>query len=66
MIPIDIFAEDLMNAVVRYGLYIGAVFQLACLLACITVTDEEYEPYPYEKVALIIATDHFLLLPRLK
>ncbi|KOB77308.1 Protein anon-73B1 [Operophtera brumata] len=49
MIPGDIFAEDLMSTVIRYGLYIGAAFQLVCLLACVTLTDEQSDPHSNEK-----------------
>ncbi|KPJ11668.1 Protein anon-73B1 [Papilio machaon] len=49
MIPNEIFAEDLMSTIIRYGLYIGAAFQFACLLACVTLTDEQSDSHPYEK-----------------
>ncbi|XP_047985886.1 protein anon-73B1 [Leguminivora glycinivorella] len=49
MIPSEIFAEDLMSTMIRYGLYLGAAFQLMCLLACVTLTDEQCEPIVYEK-----------------
>ncbi|CAF4755070.1 unnamed protein product [Pieris macdunnoughi] len=49
MIPSEIFAEDMMSTIIRYGLYIGAAFQLVCLLASVTLTDDQSEPYPYEK-----------------
>ncbi|XP_038210287.1 protein anon-73B1 [Colias croceus] len=49
MIPGEIFAEDMMSTIIRYGLYIGAAFQLVCLLASVTLTDDQSEPYPYEK-----------------
>lgn len=50
MIPNEIFAEDLMSTVIRYGLYIGAAFQLACLVACVTLSDEQSDNHLYEKV----------------
>lgn len=43
MIPGEIFAEDLMATLIRYGLYIGAIFQIICLVASVTLTDEPYE-----------------------
>ncbi|XP_028171533.1 protein anon-73B1 [Ostrinia nubilalis] len=49
MIPNEIFAEDLMSTVIRYGLYIGAAFQLVCLLACAAIVDDQCEPHAYEK-----------------
>nr|CAH7732818.1 unnamed protein product [Callosobruchus chinensis] len=36
---IDIGVEDITATIVRYGLYLGAVFQIVCLAACIFITD---------------------------
>lgn len=48
------FAEDLVSTAVRYGLYIGAALQLACLLACVTLSDESNDHHPYDKVICLI------------
>lgn len=59
MIPSEIFAEDMMSTIIRYGLYIGAAFQLVCLLASVTLTDDQSEPYPYEKVLFYVINNYY-------
>ncbi|XP_061709601.1 protein anon-73B1 [Cydia pomonella] len=49
MILSEIFTEDLMSTLIKYGLYLGAAFQLICLLACVTLTDEQSDPDAYEQ-----------------
>ncbi|RZC33973.1 UPF0239 domain containing protein [Asbolus verrucosus] len=36
---INIGVEDMTATIVRYGLYLGALFQIACLTACIFMPD---------------------------
>jgi len=40
---VNIGVEDMTATIVRYGLYLGAVFQLICLLACIYKPDTTEE-----------------------
>ncbi|CAG9115700.1 hypothetical protein JYU34_016639 [Plutella xylostella] len=49
MIPSEVFMDDYMSAIIRYGLYIGAVFQVACLFACVTLTDEQSDHHQHDK-----------------
>lgn len=36
---INLGVEDMSATVVRYGLYLGAIFQIFCLLACAFMPD---------------------------
>lgn len=36
---INIGVEDMMCSVVKFGLYVGAFFQLMCIFACIILPD---------------------------
>lgn len=44
---INIGVEDMTATIVRYGLYLGAIFQVVCLAACIFMPDsaEDYNSW---------------------
>lgn len=44
---INIGVEDMTATIVRYGLYLGAIFQIVCLAACIFMPDsaEDYSSW---------------------
>lgn len=44
---VNIGVEDMTATIVRYGLYLGAVFQIVCLAACIFMSDsaEDYNSW---------------------
>lgn len=44
---INIGVEDMAATIVRYGLYLGAIFQIICLAACIFMPDspEDYNSW---------------------
>ena len=33
-------ADDILSTIIRYGIFAGAIFQLACLLSCFFIDDE--------------------------
>lgn len=54
MVPAEIFAEDVMSTIIRYSLYLGAAFQILCMLACITMNDEHSEPAPNDNMVIVL------------